>query len=420
MKVSINSVDYRQISDLSFAPEIDIVGNTLTINQFIVDIRTPDTIDVNRKAYLYGEDDKLWAAYTIVDVQDIGNGEKRIIAQSPIALLAKRTLPAVMYNNEPITNVLTVVFGGVVYHLDSRYNGETITGYMPEQSARERLQWATFSIGAYVKSYFDEDIWINPIDPFTATIPPERIYWQPKVTYQDIVTKVTVRTYSYTSTAPASTDKWVEVNGSYYIETTRDVSLVNPDVPSYAADNEILIDGVKIMNSDNVSAVLTRLSDYYFSRQHVDADVLNPGDYVPGQRVRVFLDNTNYKEGYITSASFIFGYQQKSKLTLTMAEDGNVLMLTVIDKWDEYEIGKQKYRLAAGAQYTIDNLFVDRMLDGHRYVFRPLDAQITGTMGNTNKTVTQDYEIALDLYKYVLDIISVDELTEEEGIVKIA
>ena len=420
MRVNINGTDYREIADLSFAPETDIEGNTLAINQFIVDIRTTDTIEVNRLAALFDDNSRLWAEYTIVDVQDIGNGQKRIIAQSPIALLAKKNMPAVMYGNTPIAGVLSDIFGSMNYYLDNSFSGEVISGFMPEQTARERLQWVTFSIGAYVRSYFVSGISIEPLSQAATEIPPERTYWQPKVTYKDYVTKVTVRTYHYHLGTPQSTDKWVQVGDNYYIETTRDVSLTNPNVPSYASENEILVDSVKIMNENNVSAVLTRLSNYYFNRQGVDADVLNNGSYIPGQKVNVFLDDTNYKTGYITSVSFVFGYQQKSKIVMTMAEDGSVITLTIIDKWKNRKIGQQKYRLAPGSEYAIDNLFIDHFTDGHRRIFRPLDAQVTGTMGNTSKKVTQPYEVALDLYKNVLHIISVDDFTEEEGVVKIS
>ena len=57
--IIITPETYTEISNLSFAPSADLVGASIPINEFEVDIHTTDTIDIGEYAELYDDNDVL-------------------------------------------------------------------------------------------------------------------------------------------------------------------------------------------------------------------------------------------------------------------------------------------------------------------------------------------------------------------------
>lgn len=423
MYIEIENQNYTDIVSLDFAPEADLTGSSLPVNQFSADIRTGDQIPLNVPATLYNDGDDLWAAYTVVDVATVQPGVKRIIAQSAIALLSKRRMAPAMYNGSSVSGVLSDIFTGFesgAYNLDSSFSGETVSGFCPEQSARERLQWVLFVIGAYVKTYFSDVIQILPLDDDARLIPVERTYWKPQISVEDYVTKITVKAYSYTEGTPAPTDEWVQVGNTYYIQSEQEFSLSNHDVPAYVMENEIVIDRVTIINAENADDILSRLADDYFNRISLQADVLDNGEFFPGQKVLIYTAENGMMSGYVKSAAFSFGLQAKASFKLSMCENVSVAALIINAIWDRIRIGQRRYTLPIGYQYDIKNLFVDLWLNDHRYVFRPENESASGIMPDTDTEKDEPYDIALDLFEGNLFVISVDGLTDNEGVVSIA
>ena len=74
-------------------------------------------------------------------------------------------------------------------------------------------------------------------------------------------------------------------------------------------------------------------------------------------------------------------------------------------------IGRAKYWLPVGMAYSIDNPYLDQTRDGHRRVYRPTTAAVTGTRVSGGVTVNVTYEVYLDLFEDVLHVIGVDEIT---------
>ena len=138
---------YTEITGLSFAPSADLAGASIPINEFQVDIHTTDTIAIGGYAELYDDLDNLWAQYWIVFAEHIDQNTLRLRAQSEIGILDRITLSATYYEGASITSVLDDVIvwstlGSVVpmgYSLDSSFSSETITGFCPQQTARERM-----------------------------------------------------------------------------------------------------------------------------------------------------------------------------------------------------------------------------------------------------------------------------------------
>lgn len=425
MKIVINNVAYTQIKNLSFTPETDITGNEAVINKFTADIMTSDSVDVGVNAYLYDDLDNLWAKYWLIEAVRKEKNTLSIEAQSILRILDRKTMDAAMYSSVSVSTILSNVFAGLTneYTLDSSFSSKTISGYCPKQTARERLQWICFCIGAYLKTFFTDKILILPVDTNTVTIPVEKTFWKPSITYGDYVTavKATAYTYTRTTTSPQSTDKWVQVGGWYYIETSQEFTLSNPNAPQTANENVVSVSDVKIINTDNVSDVLSLLSTYYFKRIEVDADVINNGEYAAGDKVLVPVDENNFIAGFIKSTSFTFGLQAKSKIKLMQVDTVSGAHLYVVRRFDGTIKATSEYLFPLGYVYTVQNPYLDiveigEVVSGRRIVidkdgairpsygymepfiravYYPISQSISGTLSEDPTTVYADYNEAL-------------------------
>jgi len=415
---------YTEITGLSYAPSADLAGASIPINEFQVDIHTDDTIEIGGYAELYDDLDNLWAQYWIVYAEHIDQQTLRLRAQSDIGILDKVELLAVYVENASVTSVLddTILWstiGSVVpmtYSLDSSLASATITGFFPHQTARERLMWIAFTIGGYVKTHFNRTIEILPIDDTVTAIPIGDTYWKPSITYNSWVTAIRGHAYSFTLGTPSTTEKYVEDwIGNTYIVTETTVTIQNQNAPEAAPENVVDIGGLYLLNSNNISGVLTRLTAWYFNRTELDFDAINNGAYIPGDKVLVHIDDQNMVSGYINSATFAFGLQAKATMHLTgvlAVETGNLIILY---KWDGKQIGKKMYSFPVGYAYSITNPYIDKSMNRHRYIFRPLNENATGTIAAGKNTNTQNCNVALDLFEKVLHVISVDSVTVESG-----
>jgi hypothetical protein len=428
MKVTIGENTYSKITSLVFSPQTDLTGNKLPINNVQVQIHTTDNIDIGVYLYLYDDLDRLWAKYWITYAEHHDKETLTIRASSVLTILERKILDPVMYNNEPIANVIETIFDRALdeYTLDSAFDGITVSGFCPEQSARNRLQMVTLVIGAYVKSYFSDKIQILPIDDTPVLIPREDTYWKPKITYSDYVTRVRAFAYSFTPGTPSSTDQWVTDGTTTYIVSKHSVSFANPDAPAAAPTHEITVDNLMLINDDNIDDVLTHLSTYYFGRTTVEADVINNGEYLPGERVQVYADNNIIAEGFIEGAAFTFGTQAKSRLSITPVElinAGNLIVTHVYhpDGLEDIEIllGTKEYTLPVPYPYEIENPFHDETWGYERYIFRPETDTITGTVQEGQNEVEVEYLKALRFCDGDLEIVSVDDLSVTDGVVAI-
>jgi hypothetical protein len=425
MYVIIGSTTYDKIKKLSFAPETSITSDTVPINQFEVDIITDDmNINAGKEISLYDDSDALWAKYWITFAERIDAYIVRVKAESKLAILERKTMEGKMYASYPVSDLIDDIFSDFAsteYYLDSSFANETITGYMGHHSKKYRLQLVCFVIGAYVKTYFNGRIEILPLDDSTETlIPQNKTFWKPSISYKDWVTSIKVRSYSYVAGTPSTTDEWVEADGVTYVQTSQEVSLSNPDVPVTAPPNIISIDDVTIVNSSNVSAILSRLSTNYFNRMETDLSVINNGEYVPGDKVICYGSDDTLVAGYIASADFTFGLQAKSKIKLVPAEIKESANLEIRYMWDDFILRIAVFLLPVGYNYSVENPYIDLYLNNHRYIFRPLDEYATGTVVSGGVVDEEDCDVALDYYQGTVFVISVDEVTSSDNIVDIA
>ena len=430
MYVTIDLTDYSTIRNLSFSPQTDVTGNSLPINEFSVDIVTDDDISFGQYAELYDDLDNLWAKYWINYAERLDAKTVRIRAQSDLSLLDGVTLAPTMYSSDDISDVLDAVMvrqsgaPGIIalidYTLDSSLSSLTISGFCPKQSARERLQWICFTIGAYVKTYFNDQIEILPIDDTETLVPINRTFWKPTVTYKDYVTAVRVVAYSFAAGTPSTTDEWVSDGTTTYIVTPQEYTITNSYAPSAAADNVVSIEGVYLVNSSNVSWILTYLSELSFKRTEVALDAINNAAYKPGDKLIVYADDSTLAGGYVASCAFSFGLQARAQMKLTAAENVDGAKLTLIYLYGDMEIGRDAYLFPIGYDYTVQMLFIEWLMSGHKFVYRPTIDEVTGTMEEDTEEEVE-YAIALDLEEEtgILEIVSVDGLSMADGVVTI-
>ena len=323
-----------------------------------------------------------------------------------------------MYSNTSASSIISAIFSGLSgeYSLDSSFASMTISGYCPKQSARERLQWVCFCIGAYLKTFFADKIYILPVDTSVSVVPIDKTFWKPAVAYGDYVTAVQATVYTYTLGTPQNTDKWVQVGNDYYIQTSQDVVLSNPNAPVTANENVVSVSDVTIINSSNISSILSLLSTYYFKRGEIDAEIINNREYAPGDKVTIPINEEDLMSGYIKSASFTFGLQAKSKIKLIQTDKVSGALLRIIYQHDGAEIGRNDYYFPLGYSYSIQNRYPD-LIEGYggsyiRTVYYPLQTHATGTVSQAETIDTEECNKALVQYgeDNSLYILSVDEV----------
>lgn len=422
MKIKIGNKVYTEIKNLSYAPETSIDSDCVPVNQFSADLITDDDITAGSDIELRDDLDQLWAKYWVTFAEHVDQFTVRVRAESKISILDRKTMPATMYSNTPVSDILTGIFsdlGSSSYSLDSSFSAATISGFMPHHSRRYRLQLICFVIGAYVKTFNTDKIEILPLSNQATYVPKEKTFWKPAVTYKDWVTAITIRSFSFQQGTPATGDDYVKDDqGVTYIQTATEYTITNTDAPVTAPPNIVEIKDVQIINSSNVSAILTRLASTHFGRTVAEVDVINNREYEPGQRLYTYGIGKQLVLGYVESATFSFGLQARSKLHMTPIEVREAVELTLKYTWNEngpkMTVLTETHLLPASYQYTIENKYVELSWQRHRYVLRP-QAETT-TVSLTEDTVIEiPCFAALDEYKNELTVISVDEVTVSQG-----
>lgn len=417
--------DYTQITNLSFAPDIDLYSLSLPINQFTVDIMTDDEIQIHHYAELFDGLDNLWADFWITAADRVQPGIVRVTAKCPLYSLENVTMEAVMYSGASASTVILACLsagghmGSALVEIDSSFSGATVTGYCPEQTARDRLTWVLFAIGGMVKQSFANVMQIVPIDGTATLIPYERTFYRPSISNGEWVTAVRVTAFSFTEAQ--SQAEWEADDSSYrfplpWVCQEQDFTLTNSDAPDGVPENVVEVGELYLINSGNVNAILNRLAAYYFNRTEVSLDCVNNRQFLPGDKVIASMAEDALITGYITSASFKFGLQARSTLKVIGVEDVTGAMLTINYVYSGGRIKQARYFLPVGYSFSIENPFIDRTYQGRRFIYAPQTASATGTMTAGGMTVTVEYDIALESYGGNLIVYSVDGVETGSGV----
>jgi hypothetical protein len=415
MYVVTGGETYAKISSLHFAPETDVVSAAVPVNQFVVDITTDDEIVVGNRIALYDDLDNLWAKYWVYYADRKDKYTVTVTAQSAVKQLERDMLPPAMYDSTLVSEVLPTILArlGGEYTLAPEFATATISGYCPEQTARNRFQWICLCIGAYVKDFFNDRLEILPVSDDAQMIQASQTYWKPTVKYGEYVTAVRAYYYSYSEQTPSTTDEWVEVDGHYYVRTETQVTLRNVAAPPSALENIKTVRDVTLVNQANVDDILTNMALYYFRRTEAEFDAIDNGELTPGQRVTVLTDGISAVTGYITRCTFSFGTQAKASIELTAADDTETEIVDVVYMWDETRIGRRRFRFPVGYEYEIENDVIELVHLGHRYAFIPEEASVSGTVEEGGNVHYVDMEVALDFCEGDLYIRSVSDIERE-------
>jgi len=424
-EIVIHEKNYDDLKNPSFAPEVDLYALSIPVNQFSVDIVTTDSFSVHNAVELYDDMDGLWASFRIKSADQIQPGVVRLVADTWIADLEHATMDAEMYEAEPAGDLIDAcIEAGFpnathMYEIDSSFSSATVTGYCPEQTARERLTWVLFAIGGMVKQSFADVVQIVPIDDTATLIPYDKTFYRPAISNGEWVTEVKVTAFSFTEAS--SQAEWEADDSSYrfplpWVCEEQDFSLTNSDVPDGVPENVVEIGELYLINSGNVNAILNRMAAYYFNRAEVSLDCINNRQFLPGDKVTASMDEESLITGYITQASFQFGLQARSTLKLIGVEDITGAMLTINYVYSGGRIKQAKYFLPVGYAFSIENPFIDRTYQERRFIYAPQTENATGTMTAGGMTVTVEYDIALESYGGNLIVYSVDGVETGSGV----
>ena len=312
MKVVIGGVTYYKVKNVSFEPEMDLSLNSIPVNEFMLDIVTDSTILADQYATLYDDRDNIWAKYWITSAEKTGENLISITAKSPLYFLDFwGNMPESININTTFENLLDSIAMGIPvdfeYTIASSLKTKTIGNYFPEETPRERLHKACFTIGAYMRSFFSDKLQFIKLSSTITQIPLNKTFWQPVVERSDYVTAVSVKSYVYNSQGEKTSES--------------DNVLQNSNAPARVMTNIVSVDGVSFVNSNNVSDILQRMGDYYFPNRTCELDVINNADYKPGQKVKFYINDTDMLVGYIQKCIFQFGLQARSTLLVVMIED---------------------------------------------------------------------------------------------------
>lgn len=406
------------VDEVGFNPEADLTNDSMPINETEARIYTNDLISFGQWADLYDDNNHIFAHYWLRFAERVGRDDDRqtyivrIIGQSPLAFLEQVTMPAEMVDDDARVLIMGILdYLGPMGHdgdiissndIDDEVGDVHITGFCPEQSARERLQWILTAAGGYALSAFNDVIAINKIPLGSNTsgvlIPVEKTFWKATIKYRDYVSKINVVGYTYTQGTPSNVDEYVTDGTTYWIQQKQVISVSNPSLPSGAPNNEIIIDGLTILTPARASIVASILANYYFNRVEIDVDVINNCEYEPGMKVMVYTDIDAIYGGYISGCDFSFGLQTKSRIHLIGTYGVDVCELTINYMWDNMMVAQRKYYLPKNTPYSITTEYLDKTFSGHRYIFRPTILTVTGTL-SSDTTATVPVAIALDHYQ---------------------
>ena len=312
--------DSSVIESLSVTQNADIMADIVPIDTAICRIRseTPlvaEYMDVDDNTGITGRPLSPLVApighYVVKQINNLGNNLYEIHGYSLVYRLDTPKVPAKYYNGVSLSVALKDVEKnangsfGVTYNVDTALSGKTITGYCPEQTARERLQQFCWAVGGYVSCACSALINILAI-PSTVqgTVPKSKIYAFPAVANEDEVARVNLTVHTYTA-GTSGDDIVVDADGNKYVHTTSTLTMENTALTG-VSNREISVDNATLVNSSNAQATLLRMASVYFN-SGTWYGTTTPQGYIPGQMVQAEDRDGQLRQGYISALTYSFG-----------------------------------------------------------------------------------------------------------------
>ena len=312
--------DSSVIESLSVTQNADIMADIVPIDTAICRIRseTPlvaEYMDVDDNTGITGRPLSPLVApighYVVKQINNLGNNLYEIQGYSLVYRLDTPKVPAKYYNGVSLSVALKDVEKnangsfGVTYNVDTALSGKTITGYCPEQTARERLQQFCWAVGGYVSCACSALINILAI-PSTVqgTVPKSKIYAFPAVANEDEAARVNLTVHTYTA-GTSGDDIVIDADGNKYVHTTSTLTMANTALTG-VSNREISVDNATLVNSSNAQATLLRMASVYFN-SGTWYGTTTPQGYIPGQMVQAEDRDGQMRQGYISALTYSFG-----------------------------------------------------------------------------------------------------------------
>lgn len=420
-----NTTTYTEIKNIRFAPQVSIVGIQSFADTLEVDVYTEDEIQTGWKIELRDEYNYVYAYFYITSAERKTEGLIHLVAQSPLIFLETKTCEPVMCQDETVSSVISDLTQdtGVTIDIAVALASKAINGFLPEQSARERLTWVAFVAGGYITTSYTPNPYLLEIDTTETTIPLEKVFWRPSLNYDSYVTAVQITSYTYPGNKGERDQVVVDKDGVEWNMRPHVYTLTNTNAPENIPENIVSVSGIGIVKGqETATTLLNRLGGYYFNRMTIEADVINnKEEFMTGDRYSISLDDENVAIGYCESLEYSFGMQIRSKMKLSVLQmiESEVGKLTVkyisqSSPTKGMTLATRTYKFPVGYQYTIEALWVDTTIENNRFIFRPAQNEITGTMTSGNVNVVVNCYTALRLYldSKILEVISVDGVDE--------
>ena len=161
--------EFDRIYDVKFSPSVSLITDTIPINSFTVRVISDTDPDFRNglKVSLIG-DGVVYAKYYITKAKHIEENIWEVVAEDMIAKLENVTLKEEYIGNmeydqymerfiEQIDLATKGAWSPNILTADD-FSEEHILGFLPEQTARERLQYVLFTIGAYIQTPYDLNV----------------------------------------------------------------------------------------------------------------------------------------------------------------------------------------------------------------------------------------------------------------------
>lgn len=268
----------------------------------------------NQQFLLY-QNDVLQGCFYIDSTTRTGLNLYKFSAHSAIGQLEDDFMGGI-YDNVPINDILSSIFGDLEYMLDSQFADLTVTGYLSICTRREALQQLCFAFGILPVTYGSNRINLVALpNQYTDVIPASRIMLGATVETNARVGKVQVFShkytesdeeeelirdeyvsgtdvlytfndphYSYSISGGEITDfdaNWVKITADgnvtltakKYVHSTTPYTKENKYATASERNNVVSAEDATLVNSSNAAGVATRLFAYYENRWQADADI---------------------------------------------------------------------------------------------------------------------------------------------------
>ncbi len=432
MKFWHNDYEYTVFSDLEFAPEISLLSDTIPINNFSVNLKknASDSFQYGDHIALANDSGVIYANYYVCEFKDIDENFIYIKANDCFYYLDAETMPATYLNNVDFKTYLRSITNFTFsIPVDDTY--PNITGYCPEQTKRERIQYVCFVVGAFIQTCmmeetlpgFSTDMYVKKVaTTFNADIKHIRqsdVFYEPSIGGQDVYTYITCtdfRVWQVGAGVIDVLDEYVEVTEagttSYYMVLRNNLTYNRPNPITGLNPKAIDIEDNYLINDVTnfwTDVMLRVVLYYYFNGLTVEASVRNPETYKLGDYVSLYIgdrgSNDEMIEGYVISQDFSFSesgdHTAKIKVWVTNKSTPRKLIVSR-NYTDEYGISRyidhDEYMLMAGDEVNIPLDYIDTVDDeGVRRIFQPNSSSALVIMPDFDYTVYLEYNICMEI-----------------------